>query len=97
MNSGVAADYKLPLKRAAVDVKRLDEGTLVARALYVAPEPASRPNVWLRKWASETPDEIFIAQPDAAANSRGTLTYADGSGGGRGHRHQVRQMGPWSG
>ena len=78
LNSDVAAEYKLQLKRAAVDVKRLDDGTLIMRSPYAVPATASHPLVWLRKWASETPDEIFIAQPDAsAANGWGTLTYED--------------------
>lgn len=78
MDSDVAADYKLKLKRAAVDVKRLDDGTLIMRSPYAAPAPAAHPLVWLRKWAAETPDEIFIAQPDStAANGWGTLTYED--------------------
>lgn len=82
MDSDVTAVYKLQLKRAAVDVKRLDDGTLIMRSPYAAPAPAAHPLVWLRKWATETPDEIFIAQPDsAAANGWATLTYEDGLAG----------------
>jgi feruloyl-CoA synthase len=82
LDNDLAADYKYQLKRAAVDVKRLDDGTLIMRSPYAAPAPVAHPNVWLRKWAAETPDEIIIAQPDsAAANGWDTLTYADGLAG----------------
>ncbi|MFP6733782.1 MAG: hypothetical protein VB959_08070 [Rhodospirillales bacterium] len=78
MDSDAAADYKLKLKRAAVDVKRLDDGTLIMRSPYGLAAPATHPLVWLRKWAAETPDEIFVAERDAgAAHGWRTLIYED--------------------
>ena len=36
MDSDASADYKLKLKRAAIDVKRLDDGTLIMRSPVIS-------------------------------------------------------------
>jgi len=76
LDNDVSADYKLKLKRAAVDVKRLDDGTLILRSPYAAETPVSNPNVWLRKWAGETPAQVFVAERDSGGDWR-QLTYGE--------------------
>jgi feruloyl-CoA synthase len=56
--------YKIGLKRAAVDVKRLDDGTLILRSPYDLPPSDENIGDWLRKWAEAAPDRLFLAKRD---------------------------------
>ena len=56
------AKYKIDLKRAAVDVKRLPDGSLILRSPYALPTPDDNNGAWLRKWAAEEPSRLFMAK-----------------------------------
>ncbi len=63
--------YRVQLKRPAVDVKRLEDGSLIMRCPYDLPTPAENIGVWLRKWADATPARPFLVKDDQE------LTYGD--------------------
>ncbi len=72
--------YRIPLKRAAVDVKRLPDGSLILRSPYDLPEPANDIGVWLRRWAKEDPNRLFMAKlhrSDTTTPSWEEITYGN--------------------
>jgi feruloyl-CoA synthase len=74
-----APKYKIQLKRAAVDVKRLAGGNFILRSPYDLPEGGENIGDWLRKWAAADPGRLFLAEPSGKpsgmANQWQEITY----------------------
>jgi len=65
------------LRRPAVDIKRLENGTLIMRSPYELPEPPSaNVGAWLRRWAAEDPERLFISKY-AGDGQWFSLSYGD--------------------
>jgi len=57
-------------------VRRLEDGSLIMRSPYDFPTPPENVGVWLRKWAADVPDRLFISKYAGDGNWQG-LTYGD--------------------
>ncbi len=67
--------YAVPLKRPAVDVKRLADGGYIFRSPYGMRDAPPHANVWLKNWADSEPGRVFLIEQDAKGRKR-TVTYA---------------------
>jgi feruloyl-CoA synthase len=73
----VAPKYKIDLKRAAVDVKRLADGNLILRSPYDLPPSKENIGDWLRKWAAADPKRLFLAKRAQTQAQWDEITYGD--------------------
>lgn len=68
--------YRVQLKRPAVDVKRLADGSLILRSPYDREPAAANVGEWLRHWAGMAPTRPFLIQ-QTPEEGRRELTYGD--------------------
>lgn len=64
------------LRRPAVDVKMLEDGSIILRCPYDLPDPPANVGTWLRRWAAEAPDRLFISKYAGDGQWHG-LNYGD--------------------
>ena len=68
------AGYAVPLKRPAVDVKRLADGGFIFRSPYGMRDAPAHAGVWLKTWATAEPNRIFLVEKNDKGRKR-SLSY----------------------